>query len=142
MNILVDSSVILRYVAVDDPLHPRVLSKVEGLLSGGHLVVFTPQVARECWSVMTRPKEVNGLGLSPQEAAVLMVPVESIFSFFDDKPGIFAEWNRLVRESGVSGKQAHDANHVAAMAVHGLDTILTLDERDFLRYPEVSVLKP
>ncbi len=142
MNILVDSSAVLRYIAVDEPRHQEVVSKVASLLASGNLLAITPQVARECWSVMTRPRGVNGLGLSPEEATNLMVPVENTFTILDDVPGIFTEWKRLVRVHRVSGKQVHDANHVAAMMIHGLDGILTLDERDFGRYSGFSILNP
>ena len=36
----------------------------------------------------------------------------------------------------------HDAYHVAAMLAHGLGRVLTLDDRDFKRYSEISILHP
>lgn len=40
----------------------------------------------------------------------------------------------------VSGKNAHDARLVAAMRVHGIDSILTFNAQDFVRYTEIRVL--
>ena len=68
--------------------------------------------------------------------------INATFTLLDDVPGIFATWQKLVRDRGVSGKQIHDANHVAAMLAHGVSHILTLDERDFRRYHEVTVVFP
>ena len=142
MDILVDSSVVLRFVSVDEPMHGPAASKIESLIAEGHRLVFTPQIARECWAVMTRPENANGLGLSTEEAGRLMVAVESVLHLLDDVPGIYGEWWRLVRSYAVTGKQVHDANHVAAMKAHGIVQILTLDERDFRRYAEITILKP
>jgi hypothetical protein len=40
----------------------------------------------------------------------------------------------------VSGKNAHDARLVAAMLVHGIESILTFNTQDFFRYGEIRVL--
>ena len=119
-----------------------VCSVVAELLSQEHRLVFTPQVSREIWSVLTRPASNNGFGLSPELAEPPMREIEKVFTLVDDKPGIYAIWKKLVHESGVSGRQVHDANHVAAMLAHGIHEILTLDERDFRRYPGIRIRNP
>ncbi len=68
--------------------------------------------------------------------------LESTFDFCDDSTGIYRTWSNLVEQHGVSGRQVHDANHVAAVMAHGLDGILTLDERDFRRYPGIAIIRP
>ena len=40
------------------------------------------------------------------------------------------------------GKNGHDALLVAAMRVHAVDRILTLNTQDFLRYQGIVVLSP
>lgn len=42
----------------------------------------------------------------------------------------------------VVGVKVHDARLVAAMHVHGLTHLLTLDDQDFARYPGVTVVHP
>ena len=42
----------------------------------------------------------------------------------------------------VSGVQVHDARLVAAMRVHGLDRLLTLNVADFSRYPGIVAVHP
>jgi hypothetical protein len=53
----------------------------------------------------------------------------------------------LVVDHGVSGKQLydtrfHDARLVAAMIVHGITPLLTLDAGDFSRFPEITAVHP
>jgi predicted nucleic acid-binding protein len=40
------------------------------------------------------------------------------------------------------GKQVHDTRLVAAMIVHRVTHLLTLDAGDFLRFPEITVVHP
>jgi hypothetical protein len=42
----------------------------------------------------------------------------------------------------VSGAQVHDARLVAAMHVHGLTHLLTLNVPDFTRYPGITIVHP
>lgn len=45
----------------------------------------------------------------------------------------------LVTVQGVKGKQVHDARLVAAMQTHSLGHLLTLNVKDFERYPVTPV---
>jgi predicted nucleic acid-binding protein len=140
VKVLVDTSAVLRFVVADDPRHQEVRERLEQLAAEGHALLFTPQIARECWVVLTRPRSMNGFGLSVEEASRLFGFAESALAMTNDLPENYDIWRRLVRKHAVSGKQAHDANHVAAMIAHGIEGVLTLDKRDFDRYPEIRVL--
>jgi predicted nucleic acid-binding protein len=48
----------------------------------------------------------------------------------------------LVSERQVKGAQVHDARLVATMLAYGITYLLTLNEVDFRRYPEIRVLTP
>jgi len=48
----------------------------------------------------------------------------------------------LVQQHSVSGKPARDARIAAAMIVHGITHILTLNVGDFKRFPKITVLHP
>jgi predicted nucleic acid-binding protein len=65
-----------------------------------------------------------------------------MFPLLPDTAEIYPEWERLVIQYKVLGKPAHDARLVAAMKVHGLATILTLDRTGFSRFPTIEVLHP
>jgi predicted nucleic acid-binding protein len=139
---LIDSSVLLRFFAEADPQHRAVTSKIEFLRDSNATICFTPQVARESWSVLTRPLEVGGFSLSVSKTAETLANAALIFQFLADTPAIYDQWLELVRLHSVSGRQVHDAYHVAAIMAHGLDGVITLDARDFKRYPDIQVLDP
>lgn len=57
-------------------------------------------------------------------------------------PGVSDTWEQLVAKHQVVGKQAHDANLVATMLVHGVTRLLTFNGADFKRYSEIEVIEP
>lgn len=125
---LVDTNTLLRTL---QPLHPqretaRVAMKT--LVERGHELQLVPQNLVELWVVATRPASQNGLGLSILEAASELMRLKSMFPLLPDTPAIYPVWESLVIQYQVSGKPAHDARLVAAMQVHGLTTILTLQQ--------------
>jgi len=131
--------VFVRFFVEDDELHPIVAAAVRKAFADGSRICFTPQVAREAWTVFTRPSPVGGYGISLSEAAKYVQQARKVFDFAPDTLEVYERWLDLVQEYRVSGRQAHDANHAAAMITHGLDTVLTLDRRDFGRYTEIDV---
>ncbi len=68
--------------------------------------------------------------------------LESTFELIPDNERVHAEWRRLVVAHSVAGVQVHDARLVAAMLVHGVPHLLTLNDRDFARYSGISVVHP
>ena len=84
----------------------------------------------------------NGLGLTAAQTDRIISRIEDLCTMLRDSPEIYDEWRRLVVIHAVSGKKTHDARLVAAMTVHRITHILTLNGADFARYPEVSVIEP
>ena len=68
--------------------------------------------------------------------------MNGMFPVLLETPEIHQEWQRLVVELQVSGKQAHDTRLVAAMRVHGVTGIVTFNGDDFRRYPGIEVWHP
>ncbi len=64
------------------------------------------------------------------------------FQVLEGASGIADAWEKLVSEYLVLGKQAHDANLVATMLVHGVRRLLTFNGDDFKRYVSVEVISP
>ena len=104
--------------------------------------MIVPQVVVEFWCVATRPISRNGFGLLPHEVDESLTFVETLFELVPDVPGVHDEWRRLVRAHGVSGVQVHDARLAAAMRVHGISHILTLNDVDFERYAGITAVQP
>ncbi len=96
----------------------------------------------ELWTVLTRPRAVNGFGLSVTEADREVLLLERQFTLLPDNERIHEVWRRLVVDHRVSGKQVHDTRLVAAMIVYGITHLLTLDAGDFSRFPEITAVHP
>lgn len=137
---LIDTGVLVRFFAEDDPLSELVVSAIGKLISQDLLIAFTPQVVRESWSVLTRPRDVGGYGLTAAMASAEIERAHAGLIFLADTAEIYPNWLKLVRDYGVSGRQVHDAYHVAAMIAHGVPSLLTLNGRDFARYTEIRVM--
>ncbi len=79
---------------------------------------------------------------TPAETNEVAKQIEKAFILLPDVEAIHQEWKRLVLVHGVSGAKVHDARIVAAMIVHGVRQILTLNGSDFDRYTEIVTVSP
>jgi predicted nucleic acid-binding protein len=139
---LADTNILLRLMKSNDPEFPVIRKAVYALKARGERLCYIPQNIVEFWSACTRPSGRNGYGLSPTEADERVQRVERAFSLLPDNELIHPEWRRLVLAHAVSGAQVHDTRLVAAMHVHGVANLLTLNVRDFVRYPGITVVHP
>ena len=106
----------------------------------------TPQNLVEFRNVATRPKAVNGLGLTAVEAEAKAGVFETTFPLLAETADIYPAWKALVSGLGVIGKQVHDARLVAVCHVHGVTHLLTFNVLHFARMagfgPGVAVVDP
>jgi predicted nucleic acid-binding protein len=91
---------------------------------------------------MTRPQSRNGLGLAVAEAEREVRAIEAGMSFLPDNEALYREWRRIVLQYEVLGVQVHDARLAAAMHVHHVTHILTLNVMDFQRFSGLTALHP
>lgn len=91
---------------------------------------------------MTRPIARNGFGLTVTEAERQVRAIETGMTLLPDNKAVYHEWRRVVVQYAVSGVQVHDARLVAAMRVHGVSNILTLNVGDFSRYSGITIAHP
>ena len=139
---LVDSNVLLRLALRDSPDHRVVRTAVASLQSGNAQLFFTHQNISEFWNVATRPKEQNGFGLSVDEVEREVKGIERGLTFLPDSEALYREWRRVVTAYQVRGLQVHDARLAAAMLVHNVPHILTLNVEDFKRYQGITAVHP
>jgi predicted nucleic acid-binding protein len=139
---LADTNILLRVSQRQDPSYGAIRTALSSLRAAGSKLCFTSQNLVEFWNVCTRPAEQNGYGLSIAEADRRAELIEAGFTLLPDNEQIHIEWRRLVVIHSVVGVKVHDARLVAAMQVHGLTHLLTLDEHDFARYPGIAVVHP
>jgi predicted nucleic acid-binding protein len=145
MAYLLDTGVLLRLVDEQDADH-ALIKRIVGLLGnqGAELHIGTQNIA-EFWNVATRPKANNGLQLSPATVLTLFQSaIETICSALperEDTPNIL---KRLLVKHEVVGKQVHDARLVAVMLSWQVESILTLNPRNFRRFEAegISVIEP
>ena len=142
MSVLVDTNILLRSIDPQHPMNMNANHALKTLRERGERLCIVPQNLIEFWSVYTRPLERNGLGGTPEEVESEIVQLKTFFALLLDTPAIYPIWERLVKTYAVRGVNVHDARLVAAMSVHGLTHILTFNDRDFVRYAEITVVVP
>ena len=137
---LADTNILLRLMKLNDPEFPLVRRAVHVLEARGDRLCYIPQNLVEFWNACTRPADRNGYGLSPVEADQRAQRIERAVTLLPDNERIHPEWRRLVLAHSVSGAQVHDARLVAAMHVHAVTQLLTLNDRDFTRYSAITIV--
>jgi predicted nucleic acid-binding protein len=108
----------------------------------GTSLSYTHQNIAELWNAMTRPAPRNGFGLTAKEAEREVRVIEAGMTLLPDSEAVYQQWRRIIVQFGVSGVQVHDARLVAAMLVHGVSHILTLNVSDFSRYDGIVAVHP
>ena len=139
---LVDTNILLRMTRRSDPQHQLVDTALARLASQGTIFHYTHQNIAELWNAMTRPLARNGLGLTVADAERQVRAIEAGMSFLPDNAAVYREWRRIVLELGVLGVHVHDARLAAAMYVHHVGHILTLNVSDFTRFTGLTALHP
>ncbi len=139
---LVDTNVLLRITRRTDPQHPVVDKALARSAGNGTTRYYTNQNIAELWNAITRPLSRNGFGLSIDEAEREVRAIEHGMSFLPDNEAVYREWRQLVFQYSVSGVQVHDARLAAAMYVHQVPHILTLNVDDFARFSRLTAHHP
>jgi predicted nucleic acid-binding protein len=142
MTYLVDTNVLLRIIQVSHSMHVDAARAAATLIDHGHNVFVIAQNLIEFWAVATRPESSNGLGLTVADTIAHIQTFKQAFAILPDSPDIFLEWERLVDQHKVIGRQVHDARLVAAMKVQNVTHLLTFNSDDFKRYSEITVVNP
>jgi len=142
VRILIDTSILIRTSHPDSDHFQGAVDAVSRLLDSNVEPCVVPQVFYEYWVVATRPTAQNGLGFSSSRTGEDLEELGNLFTLLTDKETIFENWRSLVIQYQVLGKNAHDTRLVAAMQCHGIDRVLTLNPRDFQRYPGLHIYTP
>ena len=112
------------------------------MLRRSDALCYTSQNVGEFWNACTRPLDRNGYGLSPKETDRRAKFFEERLRLLPDSLAVHEEWRRLIVAHDVSGVQVHDARLAAAMRVHGVERILTFNDRDFARFAGIEAIHP
>src|SRR3954469_1792162 len=139
---LVDTNILLRIASRSGSEHPVIDRALAHLAEQGTVLHYTLQNMAEFWNVMTRPKSRNGFEFSMIEAEREIRAIESGMKLLPDNADVYSQWRRIIVQYGVSGVQVHDARLAAAMYVHRVTHILTLNVADFSRFAGLTALHP
>jgi predicted nucleic acid-binding protein len=139
---LVDTNILLRITRRSDPQHKLVDTALARIAGQGATLHYTHQNIAELWNAMTRPINRNGLGLGITDAEREVQVVEAGMSLLADSQEVYREWRKIVVQYNISGVQVHDARLAAAMYVHSVGNILTLNVADFSRFAGLSAIHP
>lgn len=142
MNYLADTNILTALVQRQSLRYLNARKTLTEIRKGGDAICIVPQSLIEFWAVATRPRDVNGLGLNAAQALLQVRKFKRYFILYDESGNIFNEWEKLVGKYNILGKNVHDARLVAAMIDHGIDSLITFNDKDFKRFDEIKVISP
>lgn len=138
----VDTNILLRVYDPADSQHRVIQEALQRLTRAGIELCFTPQNIGEFWNVSTRPVGRNGFGLSIQEANAQVQSIERSMTLLPEDQTSYQNWRDLLLTYSVRGAEVHDAHIAAVLEVHGVGHLLTLNGKDFKRFPHVIPVHP
>lgn len=137
---MLDTNILLTATDKGRAEHEQALDVINGWPAQGTTLYTSGQIIREYLSVATRPATQNGLGLPVSDALDNARAFRSRMLWLAEDAKVANRLAELLEETNSSGKQVHDANVVATMLVHGVDTVVTMNTVDFARFgPHVHV---
>lgn len=109
----------------------RILNDWPGL---GTTLYSSGQIMREYLAVATRPESASGFGLPLPDALANVHAFRARTSLLAEDGKVADRLLALLREIACGGKHVHDANIVATMLAHGVDTVVSINVDDFTRF--------
>ena len=144
MSYLLDTNILLRLSDPNSAEYADVIAALNRIAVLGRRPYITAQNLIEFRAVVTRPATSNGLGWSAVQADQRVLTLSRFFDFLPDTPTIYTTWLHLVQITATTGKNVHDARLAAVAIAHGVNSILTLNTRDFQRFTQhgLAVVEP
>jgi predicted nucleic acid-binding protein len=140
--ILVDTNIFARMADSASVHHAVCVEAVRRLTAAGERLIICAQVLIEFRTVATRPKGVNGLGMTALGVQQALDAILGSYDCLAEPPDLGLRWHQLATRYAVDGKTCHDARLAALMLAHGVDRILTLNGSHFSRFAEIAVVAP
>ena len=139
---LLDTNIILRFANSQSLEYNLIQNTISEILLQGGQCFITSQVIIEFWVVATRPVNVNGLGWTVEQTTQAVQMLINQFDLLEETPDVFSIWLNLVTTYNISGKRTHDIHILAVMLAHNISHILTLNPKDFISVPEITIIHP
>jgi uncharacterized protein len=140
--IAVDTNVLVYAHREDSPWHAAAFAAVKRLAEGGAPWAIPAPCVHEFLAVVTHSRIYRPP--TPPEKAIAQIEawMESpSFVLIAESEGYWPTLRALLASSQATGGQVHDARVAALCLHHGVAELWTAD-RDFSRFPELSVRNP
>lgn len=140
--LFLDTNVLIYASVLEAPEHQAVRGFVERHLAQGATLYVSRQVLREYLAVLSRPQ--SRFQSIPKDTLLQWLAAwHDRCQVLDDTVAVMETLWRLYAETSFGGKQVHDANVVATLFSHGLDTLVTANTADFARFtPRLKLIDP
>jgi predicted nucleic acid-binding protein len=133
-RVMFDTNVILSATDEGRAEHRQAMLIFNNWTGSGTSLYASGQIMREYLAVATRPADKNGLGLEQADALANVRAFRTRTSLLGEDGQVADCLLGLLDETRCAGKQVHDANIVATMLVHGIDSLITMNLGDFARF--------
>lgn len=131
---VLDTNVLLAATDEGRDDHQQALTVLNQWPLTGVVLYTSGQILREYLSVATRPPDQNGLGMAQPAAMANLRTLRSRLRLLAEDAKVHGRLLELLDSITCTGRQVHDANVVATMLVHGIDTLVTGNVGDFARF--------
>lgn len=133
-RVVLDTNILLAATDYTRAEHVLAVEALDVWLASGLVLYTSGQLLREYLAVATRPTERDGLGMGQSDAVADVSALRSRLRFLTEDARAADRLTLLLGAVTRTGAQVHDANIVAAMLVHGIDTVVTSNVDDFRRF--------
>lgn len=141
-SLFFDTNILIYASIKEAPEHQKVRSFIEKHLILGTPLYISRQILREYLAVLSRP-QANFTSISKHDILLWLNTWQSRCIVLDDTEMVMKTLWELFENTALGGKQVHDANIVATMFSHKLDTLVTVNSSDFLRFsPRLKLIDP
>lgn len=139
---MLDTNVFLSATDEGRAEHREAMLILNDWAAHGTALYASGQIMREYLAVATWPWGNNGLGLTQAQAVANVRMLRARTSLLAEDARVADRLLELMDETPCGGKQVHDANVVATMLVHGIDSLITINLVDFTMFEHHIKLIP
>jgi predicted nucleic acid-binding protein len=133
-RVVLDTNVLLAATDEARADHSDAVQALTVWPASGIALYTSGQILREYLAVATRPADHNGLGLARPAAVANVRALRQRLRLLAEDDKVAGRLLELLDAVDCTGRRVHDANVVATMLVHGVDTLVTSNVADFTRF--------
>jgi len=141
-RVFVDTNILLRVTLKQINRHDEVDALVKRIIREDSELWISGQVIREFIVQVPHPRTL-AQPLTIKQVVQEIEVMKPLFQIADETVIVREKLLKLLQEYPTVGKQVHDANIVATMLANDIDTLLTLNTKDFQRFAEqITLISP